>query len=242
MRKLSLYVLAAGIVLSAAAPVHAGDAAQLDILGFSPDGGVFAFEEYGVQDGSGFPYANRFYIDTGTDEFLPGTPIRIRIEDENATVDAARVKTREAGEKILSQAQLEGNRGFTAGFNAVTELSADPNRMIVNPRAVFPPIDPPFEVRLEELGQEDLERCAFGGPVRGFRLMQVDAREGGQTRILHEDKTIPQSRGCPTGYRIGGVQTFSAGLALTSYAVFVTVRQQGFEGPDHRWIAVTGRF
>jgi hypothetical protein len=39
---------------------QAGDAAKLDILGFSKDGGVFAFEEYGVQDGSGFPYANRF--------------------------------------------------------------------------------------------------------------------------------------------------------------------------------------
>lgn len=241
MRKSSLYGLALGVFFSATS-AYAGDAAQLDILGFSSDGGVFAFEEYGVQDGSGFPYANRFYIDTGTDKFLPGTPIRIRLDDENATLDAVRAKTREAGEKIVPQAQLEANRGFTAGFNAVTELSADPYRMVVNPRPVFPAIDPVFEVRLEEQGLEDLERCAFGGQVRGFRLTHIDASEGGQARTLHEDKSIPQSRGCPNGYRIGGVQTFSAGMALTSYAVLVIVRQPGFEGPDHRWMAVTGRF
>jgi predicted secreted protein len=36
-------------------PALAGDTAELNILGFSADGNVFAFEEYGVQDGSGFP-------------------------------------------------------------------------------------------------------------------------------------------------------------------------------------------
>ncbi|RUV10776.1 DUF2259 domain-containing protein, partial [Mesorhizobium sp. M5C.F.Ca.IN.020.32.2.1] len=40
---------------------QAGDVAELEILGFTSDGGAFAFEEYGVQDGSGFPYANRYY-------------------------------------------------------------------------------------------------------------------------------------------------------------------------------------
>ena len=44
----------------------AGDFANLNVLGFSSDGNIFAFEQYGVQDGSGFPYADRFYIDTNT--------------------------------------------------------------------------------------------------------------------------------------------------------------------------------
>jgi predicted secreted protein len=34
-----------------------GDYADRTILGFSPDGGIFAFEEFGVGDGSGYPYA-----------------------------------------------------------------------------------------------------------------------------------------------------------------------------------------
>ena len=49
-----------------------------------------------------------------------------------------------------------------------------------------------------------------------------------------------KSRGCPIGYRIGAVQTFSTD-SLSAYAVLIAVRQYGFEGPDFRWIAVTGR-
>ena len=79
MRPPSALLAAALLATLPVAPGFAGDAAQLEILGFSKDGGVFAFEEYGVQDGSGFPYANRYYIDTTTDTFVKGTPVRVRL-------------------------------------------------------------------------------------------------------------------------------------------------------------------
>ena len=224
----------------AAMPASAGDVAELEILGFSKDGGVFAFEEYGVQDGSGFPYANRYYIDTTDDSFLKGTPIRVRLDDETATLDEARLQARQKGEAIVSAAELTANRGITAGFNPVTELSADPFRMVVNPRPIFSPVDPPLEFRLDEIGMNDTERCQSLGEINGFRLLRVEAKDGGQTHLLHEDKSIPQSRGCPNGYRIGAVQTFSLD-SLSAYAVLIAVRQYGFEGPDFRWITVTGR-
>jgi predicted secreted protein len=242
MRFGSLFILGLLMQLAVIPSVRAGDAAELEILGFSQDGGVFAFEEYGVQDGSGFPYSNRYYVDTKTDKFLPGTPIRIRLDDETATLDAARQKAREGGEKIISHDDLAANRGFTAGLNRVTELSADPFRMAVNPRPVFPPIDPSVEFRLEQIPLAGADICASQGDINGFRLLRIDATHGGQTRLLHEDKSIPQSRGCPFGYLIGGVQTLSSLEGLISYAVLIAVRQHGFEGPDHRWIAVTGRF
>lgn len=242
--RLSQTLLSAAITVAApVAPALAGDAAQLEILGFSKDGGTFAFEEYGVQDGSGFPYANRYYIDTATDTFLKGTPVRVRLDDENASVADARKQARAKGEAIARQAELDANFGFTAGLNPVTELSADPYRMVVNPRPVFPPIDAPLEFRLEEIALNNLpgmETCNSQGEINGFRLTKIDASNGGETKILHEDKTIPQSRNCPNGYRIGGVQTFSKDT-LSTYAVLISVRQFGFEGPDHRWIAVTGR-
>jgi predicted secreted protein len=183
----------------AAMPASAGDVAELEILGFSKDGSVFAFEEYGVQDGSGFPYANRYYIDTTDDSFLKGTPIRVRLDDETATLDAARLQARQKGEAIVSAAELAANRGITAGFNPVTELSADPFRMVVNPRPIFSPVDPPLEFRLDEIGMNDTERCQSLGEINGFRLLRVEAKDGGQTHLLHEDKSIPQSRGCPNG-------------------------------------------
>jgi len=242
MKSASLAAVLSVLVLLSAASADAGDVAELEILGFSRDGGVFAFEEYGVQDGSGFPYSNRYYIDTETDQFLPGTPVKVRLDDEAATLDAARAEARKGGEKIIGQAELAANRGHTAGFNAVTEYSADPLRMVVNPRPIFHPVDDVFEVRLEEIPLLASETCQSQGENAGFRLLRIDAKDGGQTRILHEDKTIPQSRGCPWGYRIGGIQTFEYGHSLTSYAVLIAVQEYGFEGPDYRWIAVTGRF
>ena len=213
---------------------------QLNCLGLSTDGGIFAFEEYGVQDGSGFPYANRFYIHTATDEFVDGSPVRVALEDENANVSEARKKAREAGEKIVPQDILDANRGFTAAFNAVTELNADPLRIVASPQPYFPPIEPPVEFRLEELllpGGE--QRCFDLGELKGFRLLSVDA-ENGKTEVLHEDKSVPQSRGCAIGYRLGGLQTFGP-QHFSAYAVLVAIQRVGFEGPDFRWIAVTGR-
>ncbi|MDR7031928.1 DUF2259 domain-containing protein [Mesorhizobium sp. BE184] len=227
-------------VLAVAPAAQAGDAANLEILGFGKDGKVFAFEEYGLQDGPGFPYANRYYIDVDSDAFLPGTPVRVRLDQDGVSVDGARQRAREQGEKIVPASELAANRGFTAGLNPVTELSADPFRMSVNPSPVFPAIDPPLEFRLEEIPMAGAEVCNSLGDTKGFRLLRVDDKDGGKTTVLHEDKSIPKSRGCPMGYALGGVQTLSAD-SLTAYAVLISVRQYGFEGPDHRWIAVTGR-
>lgn len=237
--KLFKLLCLAGMSLFAEHAAHAGDAAELNVLGFSADGKLFGFEEFGIQDGSGFAYANRFYIDTTTDKFLPETPVRVQMEDESVGLPVARDKARERGEKFAKDADLAANRGHLAGFNAVTEISADPRRMVVNPRPVFPPIDPQLEFRLEEISLGEIERCPGIGPVKGFRLEQVG--EGGKTTVLQEDKDVPTSRGCPTGYRIGGVQTFFAPGGTMAYAVLITVIRHGFEGPDHRWVAVTGR-
>lgn len=225
------------LVLAAAPVAHAGDVANLEILGFSKDGKIFAFEEYGIQDGSGFPYANRYYINTSDNSFLPGTPVRVRLEQDGSPVSEARQKAREQGEKTVPASELSANRGYTAGLNPITELSANPLRIKVNPRPVFPTIDAPLEFVIEEIPIKAAEICGSQGDTKGFRLSRI---ADGKTMVLLEDKSIPKSRGCPMGYALGGVQTFSTD-ALTAYAVLISVRQFGFEGPDHRWIAVTGR-
>lgn len=219
----------------------AGEASTLQILGFTPDGGVFAFEDYGIQDGSGFPYSSRFYINTANDAFLPQTPIRVRIDDESAGLVAARAQARSQGEAVVSEATLAANPGFTAGFNAITEYSADPHRIVVNPRPVFPPIDAPVEFRLETIPMLAPGSCQGSDDIAGFRLVRVDSAPGGQTILLHEDSSVPASRNCPQDYRIGGVQTFHPQSGDPVFAVLIAVRSIGFEGPNHRWIAVTGR-
>lgn len=237
------YSLAAALCLTAAMPAQAGDMATLNILGFSDNATTFAFEEYGVQDGSGFPYAHRFYIDTASDGFLPGSPIRVRIDDETASVEDVRSQARSQGEAIVPDADLAANPGYTAGFNPPTELSADPYRIVVNPRPVVPPVDAPLEIRLEEIRFPATGTCSGVTDVSvGFRLLSVDARGGGVTEVLHEDSSVPSSRACPTGYRIGAVQTYIPFDGPSAMAILIAVESFGFEGPDHRWMAVTRRY
>lgn len=240
-----LFTALAAFVLAALAalPARAGDAATLEILGFSADGGIFAFEQYGVQDGSGFPYAERFYIDVDNDSWLPGTPIRVRLDDETASVDEARQEARAQGQSIISDNELAAHRGDTAGMSPVTMLSADPHRMAVNPRPVFPPVDDPLEFRIEEVTVMTPERCeGLGWDIKGFRLIRIAAVPGGTTELVHADgASVPASRGCPLGYSIGAIQTYFPQPGSPSYAVLIAIRTFGFEGPDHRWMAIVGR-
>lgn len=120
------FAVAALLTVLSANAAQAGDTAALNILGFSAEGNIFAFEEYGAQDGSGFPYANRFYIDVSTDKFMPGTPVRVRLEEESASIKTAREQAARQGQAIAADEILITNRGYLAAFNAVTEESADP--------------------------------------------------------------------------------------------------------------------
>ncbi|MEQ8449773.1 MAG: DUF2259 domain-containing protein [Nitratireductor sp.] len=219
----------------------AGDVAELEILGFSDDASIFAFEEYGVQDGSGFAYANRYYIDVENDSFLPGSPFRVLVRDEAVSLDTVRAQVKAAAETVVADAELARNKGWLVAYSPVTELSGDPGRMAINPRPVLPPIDAAVTFHLEEIGLAAPERCAAFGPVVGYRLSRVDLEPGGAFVRLHQDETIPQSRGCPLGYRLGAVQTVYPQGGPPSFAVMIAVRGFGFEGPDIRWLAVTGR-
>ena len=220
-------------------PAFAGDAANINILGFNEGAGIFAFEQYGEQDGSGFMYAERFYIDTATDRFVQGSPIKIQAENEDTTLAQVRDQARAKGEKIISDAELTENWGYTSAFNPIAELSADPFRIVAASSAVYPQTT--YEFRLEEIPLNANPGCEDFGPPVGFRLTRIDPAPGGTTSVIHEDKAIPASRHCPLGYRLGGVHLSNPIHAAEVVVVLVAVISQGFEGPDYRWLAVTYR-
>ena len=53
----------------------AGDRALIDLIGYSEDGRIFAFEEFGIQDGSGFPYSNIYVVDLPADKWAYGIAV-----------------------------------------------------------------------------------------------------------------------------------------------------------------------
>lgn len=217
----------------------AGDIASFQAVGFSPDGSVFAFEEYGVQDGSGFPYSNIFFIDTRKDTFLPGTPIRARIDEEKAGLAEVRAQTQAKAAALVDRYDMAANPGLIAAFNPVTETEAPAHRLVYRQYAVEPPVGGSFTLALKEIALQPSVPCKDVTPQSiGFSL--AFESEDGQVsdRVLHTDTAIPESRKCPTAYRIGGVVIHHPAGPDPIHIVLVQVLSFGFEGRDGRWIAV----
>lgn len=216
----------------ASVPAAAGDIATRSILGFNADGSRFAFEEYGTADGSGFPYANIYVVDTARDAWVAGTPVRVRLEDETKTVAEARAAAAARARPLLSGIAAPGE---LVASNPISELSADPHRVRFVPRIVHPPVDPPLTLELTEYG---LPSPSPYDETNGFRLV---LRTAETTRTLHEDKAIPPSRGIPFNYRIADVITYHPPVgsnAAPVLVVLILVLAKGFETPDGRHLAV----
>ncbi|MHB1110638.1 MAG: DUF2259 domain-containing protein, partial [Devosia sp.] len=86
-----------------ATPAVAGDRALIDFIGYSPDGRYFSFEEFGVQDGSGFPYSNIYVVDLPADKWVSGSPFRAQLEDEEATLADVRKEAAEMAKPTIGQ-------------------------------------------------------------------------------------------------------------------------------------------
>ena len=91
MRKMTILRAGfAGAIFFASPTAFAGDFADRELLGFSRDGAYFAFEEFGVLDGSGIPYSNIYVVEVDKDAWIDGTPIRLKGAEEGADLDRLR--------------------------------------------------------------------------------------------------------------------------------------------------------
>jgi predicted secreted protein len=230
--------------LLSAAPLRAGDAAERAILGFSPDGRWFAFEEFGIQDGSGAPYANIFVIDLDLDRWAPGTPVRARLNtdtDPQPPVSAARRQAEAAAARVLKDLAI-GEPGIVLGSNPPTEINEEAYQLTVREDYNLKGPEHKLTFNLQVFDAKGSEPCPdpFQGP-KGFALTVARGFEPRQE--LHRDSLIPATRGCPVGYGIADIIRFdppAAGVAQRLVAL-VHVYTYGFEGNDVRFIAVPVR-
>ncbi len=229
--------LAACLLSLMAVPAVAGDLATLSPLGFSRDGRTFAFEQYGIQDGSGFPYSEILVTDLDGERAFE--PVRVRLENEGATLGDARAEALDRAESVLSGLGPLDD-GLLVAANPPTELSADPHRVVFRPRAVEPSPDEPVELRLALIPffEADESCTVFGNTVNGFRLTRVSTEPGEPARLIHEDEAEPQDRRCPYDYRIAEVRVHTDADWNLRAVVLIGIVQVGFEGPDMRYMAV----
>ncbi|MCD2182076.1 DUF2259 domain-containing protein [Rhizobium sp. GN54] len=216
----------------------AGDFAQVRPIGFSRDGKIFAFEEFGIQDGSGSAYANIFFIDTTKDEYLPGSPIRVQAPENDSSLRRVRAEAAAKASPAIAHYSLNENPGQLVALNPYSEVgpAADTLRYYAFPAE--PRVGQPYTLRLTETPAPVPASCE-GLVEKGVGFTLAFTEKSGQPadEVVHSEERTPQSRGCPTGYRIAGVVTYDAPQQPIHMALVMVLRF-GFEGLDGRWLAV----
>jgi predicted secreted protein len=221
-----------------AVPALAGDRALLDTIGYSADGQYFAFEEFGIGDGSGFAYSSIYVIDLKADKWTYGTPFEGRANESHperplAEVRAAaranandKLKAHKIGGPVQTLALVGDGASEAEGrtLSFATPLCCGPGRIA----------DDLTALRLETFAiRSDEAYCTDMKPV-GYALTRT---QGGAETLVHRDgKRLPFTRGCTLDYGLYAVVAPFEGKGPR--VAIIATYPFGFEGPDRRFIAV----
>ncbi len=250
-RSINILILALIFVSALLGTARAGDIAKRHLLGFSPDGTYFAFEEFGVQDGSGFPYSNIYITNTRNNSWVKGSPFRVLLKDEtDADAMEEKLRLKSARDKALSLADASLKKynisisGELLAHNPLSEADRNPNKI-----TVFPGRDPYWQKFKLTFRVSDFslptKRCKdYGLEAQNGYSLSIQAQDKKET-VLHKDARIPTSRGCPKRYAISDIIKFEPQLPSSSkakkkeavYIVILQIFSYGFEGDDGRFLA-----
>ncbi len=229
-----------GLGLFLAGAAQAGDRAQLSAIGYSPDARHFAFEEYGIQEGSGFPYSTIYVVDLAEDEWVSGSPFHIVLQDEGDRLPDLRTARQEAAEAASSMLErLDiGSPAQIVALIGDGALDDDGHSLEFGAPHYMPgEVTGRYELSLDTFDAQSPQPCEdyLGESAKGFTLT-LEGEDG--TREVFRDETLPDSRGCPLDYRLFGVFSPLNMGGLSGAVVMVSSYPFGFEGPDRRFIAI----
>ncbi|GEM_PF-435196 len=233
--------------LSSTTLAWAGDAATLHFLGFSNDGKHLAFEQFGIADGVGAPYAELHLVDVSKNTHL-AAPLKQLPNAENpateqadtleAATDTVRQANLKAAQEMLTKFQLQHTQtGEQLVHHLLTDLSVNPFTVHFSPQ--LPLAGQAYDEFILHLQEQtvDAKDCIGSGKAKIFSLsLRKKDEKPEQAKILQADQNLPNSRGCPTGYRIAEVYLYQEQYL----AVFIQLLVPGFEGENLRYLVVTG--
>jgi len=203
----------------------AGDNSQLNVIGFSSQGDYLAYETFGVYDGSGTPYANFFVVDTNKNDFV----VISRLTGEpNENIAIFRNENLKKIEKKLQTYQIEKeNLGVLRIHYTIYDQLVDTHKA----RFIIP-FHNTYDIILNEyILENDPDTTS---PVKIFTLILKN--NAGDKKTLQKDTSLPKSRGKVFSYRIERIYTYNKNVI----AVFLNAYSPGFEGPNMRYLIVTG--
>lgn len=234
---LAVLALAGACALAPPGAVQAGDRALIHYLGYSQDLRYFAFEEFGIQDGSGFAYANVYVVDLATDSWVIGTPVRVQADTEDRGIVSIRQDAIGQASRLIAEFGIEVPVDVVALIgDGIPDTDA---RSLTFGAPGYGPgeVQETHLLALSTFPASAVSPCAewFGIDPLGFDLSLTS---GGAERVIHRDDALPRSRGCPLDYRIHGVVMPFGAPAEDAAVAIISVYPGGFEGPDRRFLAV----
>lgn len=239
LRRLGLWVLLALASLAAVGPALGGDRAALSVIGYSPDARYFAFEEYGVQDGSGFAYSAIYVVDLRDDVWVVGTPVRVQAKIETEALSDVRATASANAAQRLKDFGI-GAAAQLLAANGDGALDTDGRSLRFGLSGLAPGVvDGKFELVLDQFEAATNTPCKdwFGMAPFGYALTLRNLLTDAAAEA-HRDDSLPRSRGCPTSYWLSAVYAPLDARDLTQAVAIISSFPRGFEGPDRRFIAV----
>lgn len=225
------------MVAASMAPAVAGDRSLIDYVGFSEDFRYFAFEEFGIQDGSGFAYSNIYVVDLTSDSWVIGTPIRVQADSDTRSLADVRKEAMERAGDHVSEFKIDVPVETAAMIgDGVPGIDAQ-SLTFGTPGYVPGSVSGNYTLSLTQFEAKAVSPCDewFGIQAKGY---QLDIADGGAGRLVYRDGGLPRSRGCPTDYRLYSVVMPYTQTTLAKAVAIVSYYPAGFEGPDRRFLAV----
>lgn len=216
------------------APTYASDASLKRIVGFSPDGKYFTFEQYGIQDGSGWPYVDIYFIDTVNNTWVQD-PIRMTVKDETASI--AKVRASAIAQATPTIKQLNTTlHGFTLVSNPITQLDRDKYNAHFGIHPSAPTLDQ-YKLQLTTSNANSAKCNQYTADAKKFNLTLTSVNNN---KIIEKyaDANLPTSRNCPIDYSISDVHYFEAVNGDVIFMTFINIMAYGFEGADRRFMVI----
>jgi predicted secreted protein len=231
----------------------AGDSAARKILGFSPDGTAFAFEQYSTLYDSTENVVEIQIIDTRTDSFVKGSPYSVLTKDDDERdLDVIRAELMKKAQPTLTRLKIGDTGKHFPGKPSIELDEIGVYQMKEKPLAKTQEITLPGGRKAKLAIQETAlgKASCYGAGGRGMfgnvivqGLTLTLTLDDGASTILQADKRLPKNRRCVTEYGIAEVWLHEAADGAKTLAVLLeTVDAHEFHaGPNRRFMAVTKR-
>ncbi|NZD62473.1 DUF2259 domain-containing protein [Rhizobium sp. WYCCWR 11290] len=214
----------------------AGDIANIQPIGFSADGKVFGFQEFGIEESGNLPYSNTYFIDTEDGHYLEGTPFHTELTDKDANLSKARRQNLTAARSQMDKYDLLTNPGLIAAFNPPTELGSPSKTLRYTTLATDGPPKAPYTLSLGEMPVPTPKDCAaVDKRVIGFSLQMIEKEGAPNRQAARQATAVPAERVCSVEYRIGGAVVYQPEGGNQVHIALVLAFDADRNG---RWIAV----